>query len=58
MNSYQRGEWDMFERVTSVWYGKQCYFRQDDDDIVYSRNSHKYMKRDDAYDEFIKAIGW
>lgn len=58
MNAYQRGEWEMFERITSVWYGKQCYFLQDDDNIVYSRNSHGYKTRENAYLEFIESIGW
>ena len=49
----------MFEDITSAMYGKQMYFLQYDG-IVYSRESCKYMKRDDAYAEFFRWIenGW
>lgn len=50
------GEWDMFELITSTWYGKQYYFMQDDE-IVYSRASGKCMSVDKAIDEFLSAIG-
>ena len=56
MNDYEKGEWDMFVLLSSAWYGKQCYFLQDNE-IVYSRNSCKYMNRDEAYVEFANAIG-
>lgn len=56
MSNYERGRWDMFELVTSVWYGKQCYFLQDTG-IVYSRESGKYMKVEDAYTEFLAKVG-
>ena len=48
--------WNMFELITSVYYGKQYYFLQDDG-LVYSRKSHKYMTEDAAIDEFLDAIG-
>lgn len=48
--------WNMFELVTSVYYGKQYYFLQDDG-LVYSRASYKYMTEDAAIDEFLDAIG-
>lgn len=51
------GEWDMFELITSTWYGKQYYFLQDDNEIVYSRSSGKYMSVDKAIEEFLSAIG-
>lgn len=50
------GEWDMFELISSAWYGKQCYFMQDNG-IAYSRISHKEMTVDDAIKEFIGEIG-
>ena len=50
------GEWDMFELITSTWYGKQYYFMQDNE-IVYSRASGKYMSVDKAIKEFLSAIG-
>lgn len=49
------GEWDMFELISSAWYGKQCYFMQDNG-IAYSRISHKEMTVDDAIKEFIGEI--
>lgn len=49
--------WDVFEIITSVYYGKQYYFLQDDGLVVYSRASHKYMTKDAAIDEFLDAIG-
>lgn len=56
-NEYRkRGEWDMFELITSVWYGKQCYF-EEDNGMAYSRNSHKTMTVHDAILEFIREIG-
>ena len=52
---YECGEWDMFELITSAWYGKQYYFLNDDL-TVYSRLSHKNMTRKDAINEFIRGI--
>lgn len=52
---YEAGEWDMFELITSAWYGKQCYGLEDNG-MVYSRRSCETMKRDAAYMEFIDAI--
>lgn len=54
-SAYDAGLWDMFDSITSVWYGKQCYFPQDNG-IVYSRYSGKYMPRDEAIQEFLNAI--
>lgn len=50
------GEWDMFELITSVWYGKQCYFVEENG-VVYSRVSCKYMSVDEAIKEFLGRIG-
>jgi len=57
MTDYERGEWEMFELITSTWYGKSYYFLEDDPDLVYSRSSHKTMHREKAYAEFLKEIG-
>lgn len=54
--AYEQGEWDMFQLITSAWYGKQCYF-QEDNGIVYSRLSNKYLTVDQAYTEFLGQIG-
>ena len=56
MSDFERGRWDMFNLISSVWYGKQCYFMQDNG-IVYSRYSGKYMSEEDAYSEFTSMIG-
>lgn len=57
VNEYRkRGEWDMFELITTAWYGKQCYFKKDNG-MAYSRKSHKTMTVHDAILEFIREIG-
>lgn len=55
-DSYRQGEWDMFELITSAWYGKQYYFKEDNG-MAYSRKSHKTMTVHDAILEFIREIG-
>ena len=51
------GEWNMFILLSSAWYGKQCYFEEDNDnEIIYSKFSGKLMSREDAIKEFIKEI--
>lgn len=52
---YKQGEWDMFNLITSVEYGKQYYFLENNG-MVYSRKSHKYMTIEQAYEEYLK--GW
>lgn len=49
------GEWDMFDLISSAYYGKRMYFKEDND-IVYSRYSCKYMTVDEALREFISLI--
>lgn len=49
--------WEMFSLITSVWYGKECYFMQDNG-LVYSRRTGKYMTKEQALDEFLKEIEW
>ena len=51
----QQGEWDMFQRITSAEYGKQCYSLQENG-MVYSRRSHQMMTKDDAIKEFLNEI--
>lgn len=57
MSDYERGRFDMLVTISSVEYGKQCYFLQDDGS-VYSRRSCKYMTLEDAVEEFLDAQGW
>lgn len=48
--------WELFEFITGVWHGKQCYFLNEDG-TVYSRASHKTMSQDEALQEFLGQIG-
>lgn len=57
LTPYERGRWDMFENISSLEYGKQCYFLQSKN-IVYSRRSGKYMNRTEAVNEFLKELEW
>ena len=52
---FEQGQWDMFETITSAWYGKQAYALESDG-RVWSRESGKYMSVDEAYKEFIDSI--
>ena len=47
--------WEMFELITSVYFGKQYYFVEDNG-LVYSRETHKHMTKDDAINEFLGLI--
>lgn len=51
----KEGEWEMFDLISSAYYGKQMYFKEDNG-IVYSRYSHNYMSVDKAIREFISLI--
>lgn len=57
LSEYERGQWELFELITSVYYGKQ-YYSIDEYGIAYSRESHKAMPREEAINEFLDAIGW
>ena len=50
------GEWEMFDLISSAYYGKVMYLKEDNL-TVYSRYSHHYMIVDDAIREFISLIG-
>ena len=47
--------WELFALLSSAWYGKDCYFKQDDG-TVYSRASCQYLSFDQAADEFATAL--
>ena len=56
-DGFADGEWDMFETISSMIYGKQCYFLEETG-IVYSRLTRKYLpSKEDAYKEFIDDYG-
>ena len=48
-------EWDLFDLISSAWFGKRCYFQQDDGN-VYSRSSGEYMSFDQAIDELAHEL--
>ena len=56
MSEYELGEYDVLELFSSAWYGKQYYFLQDDG-VIYSRDSGKYITLDEAISEFASKIG-
>lgn len=56
MTEHEKGEWEMFELITSTYYGKQYYFLENNG-LAYSRATHSYMTREEAYEEFLKVIG-
>ncbi len=56
MSEYERGEYEILLLLSSAWYGKQCYFAQDNG-IIYSRDSGEYMSLDEAISEFASKIG-
>lgn len=47
--------WELFDILSSAWYGKGYYFKQDDG-TVYSRASCQYLSFDQAIDEFASAL--
>lgn len=55
MSERKKGEWDMFDLISSAYYGKGMYFKQDNG-TVYSRHSGEYMTVDEAIREFISLI--
>lgn len=48
-------EWELFDLLSTAWYGKQYYFKQDDG-TVYSRKSCEYLTFDPAIDEFATTL--
>ena len=55
-NQYEKGEWDMFNLITSTYHGKQYYFLEPQG-VVYSRESDRYLQRNEAIMEFLDTIG-
>lgn len=49
--------WELFDLITSVYYGKRYYF-EESDGMVYSRLSHERMTKEAALSEFLDTIGW
>lgn len=53
--AFSEGEWCMFQIISTAWYGKKCYFKQEDGTVL-SRLSGTYLKVDDAVEEFLQAL--
>ena len=55
MTEFERGKFEMFDLITSVFYGKRYYFLQDNG-MVYSRKSGRAIVMDDAVSEFLRML--
>ena len=55
-NAYERGRFDALDAISSVYYGKQYYFREDNG-LIYSRDSCKYLTLEEAIYEFADKFG-
>lgn len=51
----RESEWNVFELISSAYYGKQYYFKQDNGQ-VYSRATGAYQSQEDAIADFIDNI--
>lgn len=59
MTDYEKGKLEMFQLITSAYYGKQYYFLENEQaKLVYSRKSHNVVPMDDAIKEFLNEVGW
>lgn len=56
MTDFERGEWSMFDLVSSVILGRQVYILNEDGS-AFSRLSRQNMTVDEAYNEFLRMIG-
>ena len=54
-DEYNKGQWDMFERITNAYFGKQYYFPQDDG-TIYSRHSDTYITKEEAVKQFLDEL--
>lgn len=54
-DEYNKGQWDMFERITNAYFGKQYYFPQDDG-TIYSRYSGTYITKEEAVKQFLDEL--
>lgn len=53
---YERGRFDALDAISSVYHGKQYYFREDNG-LIYSRDSCKYLTLEEAIYEFAEKFG-
>ena len=55
--AHDDGMWEMFELITSVWYGKRRFY-EEPSGIVYDRSKGDYLKNEcEAIDRFLREIG-
>ena len=52
---YRDGVWDMFVTISNAYHGKQYYFLQSNE-MVYSRESGRYMTKGEAVNEFLRRL--
>ena len=56
-NAHDDGMWEMFELITSAWYGKRR-FCEDFNGLIYDRDKRDYLKnKNEAIDRFLREIG-
>ena len=55
MTEYEKGEWDMFELITSMEYGKQRFFLGDNG-MAYDRDSNEHMTIEQAYEKYFDEV--
>lgn len=53
-NDFDRGRREVFELISTAYYGKQTYFLVYD--MVYNRNAAQYMTLDEVIKEFSETI--
>lgn len=56
MSDFEWTPFDVLCVLSGAYWGKQYYFQQDNG-MIYSRESGNYMTLDDAIAEFAKRIG-
>ena len=55
--AHDDGMWEMFELITSAWYGKRRFY-EEPSGIVYDRSKSDYLKnKNEAIDRFLHEIG-
>jgi hypothetical protein len=52
MTEYEKGEWDMFQLITSASYGKQRFYLEDNG-LVHDREGGQLMTVEKAYYKFL-----
>ena len=57
ITEFERGQWDIFEAITTADWGKQRFFLEPNGVEVYDRVKADYLKNPkEAYDRYIKEL--